>query len=425
MTPNASHLTRRKFIGRSAAALAACGWAGALPAAAPAEGRRPKLLLRSSWQTVNIGDIAHTPGVLRLLEEHIPEADVTLWPSSVDNGVREMLMARFPKLKIVRAADDVKLAIAENDFLLHGSGPSVVAEKDVARWRNETGKPYGIYGVTIGSVSNPLRELLTDARFTYCRDSVSLKLIQSTGVKCPIMEFGTDGAFATDLRNDAAADAFLKQHKLTQGKFLCVIPRLRFTPYWTIPSKKRLFDAKRHARNEEMKEHDCAPLRAAIEAVTRETDHKVLICPEDQTQMAVGKEMLYDKLSGDVQKKCVWRENYWLTDEALSTYVRSAGMFGLEMHTPIMCIGNGVPAIVGRFEEQTSKGFMWRDIGLEDWLFDMDRPEQTARLPETVLALVTNREATMERTRKAGEFVKKRQRETMAEVRRGLGLPVA
>lgn len=396
-----------------------------MPAAAPVEGRRPKLLLRSSWQTVNIGDIAHTPGVLRLLEEHIPEADVTLWPSSVDNGVREMLMARFPKLKIAKAADEVKQAVAESDFLLHGSGPSVVAEKDVARWRKETGKPYGIYGVTIGSVSDSLRELLTYARFTYCRDSVSLKLIQSAGVKCPIMEFGPDGAFATDLRNDAAAEAFLDFNGLTPHKFLCVIPRLRFTPYWTIPSKKRPFDAKRHARNEEMKEHDCAPLRAAIEAVTRETDHKVLICPEDQTQMAIGKEMLYDKLSGDARKKCVWRENYWLTDEALSTYVRSAGMFGLEMHTPIMCIGNGVPAIVGRFEEQTSKGFMWRDIGLEDWLFDMDRPEQTARLPETVLSLVTNREATMERTRKAGEFVKKRQRETMAEVRRGLGLPVS
>ena len=425
MTLHTSHVTRRTFLGRAAAALSACGPAGALHAAAPAAVRRPKLLLRSSWQTVNIGDIAHTPGVLRLLEEHIPEADVTLWPSSVDNGVREMLTARFPKLKIAKGADEVRQAIAESDFLLHGSGPSVVAERDVARWRKETGKPYGIYGVTIGSVSDPLRELLTDARFTYCRDSVSLKVIQAAGVQCPIMEFGPDGAFATDLRNDAAAEAFLKSHELMQNKFLCVIPRLRYTPYWTIPSKKRLLDVKRHARNEEMKEHDCAPLRAAIELVTRETDCKVLICPEDQTQMAVGKEMLYDKLSGDARKKCVWRESYWLTDEALSTYVRSAGMFGLEMHTPIMCIGNGVPAIVGRFEEQTSKGFMWRDIGLDDWLFDMDRPEQTARLPETVLSLVTNREATMERTRRAGEFVKKRQQETMAEVRRGLGLPGA
>ena len=34
--------------------------------------RAPRILLRSSWQTVNIGDIAHTPGVLRLLEKHLP-----------------------------------------------------------------------------------------------------------------------------------------------------------------------------------------------------------------------------------------------------------------------------------------------------------------------------------------------------------------
>jgi hypothetical protein len=33
-------------------------------------------------------------------------------------------------------------------------------------------------------------------------------------------------------------------------------------------------------------------------------------------------------------------------------------LFGLEMHSPIMAIGNGIPAIVGRFAEQTSKGFM-------------------------------------------------------------------
>jgi hypothetical protein len=30
---------------------------------------------------VNIGDIAHTPGVLALLEKHLPEVEVRLWPS--------------------------------------------------------------------------------------------------------------------------------------------------------------------------------------------------------------------------------------------------------------------------------------------------------------------------------------------------------
>jgi len=54
------------------------------------------ILLRSSWQTVNIGDIAHTPGMLALLERHRPNAEVTLWPSGVDRGVAEILMKRFP-----------------------------------------------------------------------------------------------------------------------------------------------------------------------------------------------------------------------------------------------------------------------------------------------------------------------------------------
>ena len=117
-------------------------------------------------------------------------------------------------------------------------------------------------------------------------------------------------------------------------------------------------DHRKDARNEEMKEHDHAPLRAAIVAVARQTRMKVLVCPEDESQVAIGKAMLVDPLPDDVKAKVVWRDRYWLTDEALSTYVRSAGLFGLEMHSPIMCVANGVPAIVGRFQEQTSKGIM-------------------------------------------------------------------
>jgi hypothetical protein len=168
-----------------------------------------------------------------------------------------------------------------------------------------------------------------------------------------------------------------------------------------------------------MKEHDHAPLREAILAVVKQTDMKVLVCPEDQSQMELGKEMLVDKLPEDVKSKLVWREKYWLTDEALSTYVRSAGLFGMEMHSPIMCIGNGIPALVGRFKEQTSKGFMWRDIGLGDWLFDMDNTEDVAKLVPAVLSLAKDPEGSKAKAAKAREFVLKRQRETMAIVGKG------
>jgi hypothetical protein len=64
------------------------------------------------------------------------------------------------------------------------------------------------------------------------------------------------------------------------------------------------------ARNEAMKEHDLAPLRQAIIDVVRQTTMKVLICPEDETQMALGKEMLLEKLPADVRAHVVWRSDF-------------------------------------------------------------------------------------------------------------------
>lgn len=403
-----------------------------LPSFAWAQEKKPyRILLRSSWQTVNIGDIGHTPGVLHLLEQYLPEAEVRLWPSRVDNGVEEMLRARFPRVAIVKGPEALKAAFAECDFLLHGSGPSLVAEKDVIRWHKETGKPYGIYGITMPSYPTGIQpsvataagkstvETLNGARFAFFRDSASLEVAKKLGVTCPVMEFAPDGAFAVDLRNDAAAEAFLKEHGLEPGRFLCCIPRLRYTPYWEI-HPERAKDEKKQARNEAMKEHDHAQLREAIIAVVRETPLKVLLCPEDQSQMAIGKEMLFDKLPDDVRAKVVWRERYWLTDEAVSTYVRSAGLFGNEMHSPIMCIGNGIPAIVCRWAEQTSKGIMWRDIGLGDWLFNLDEEADVARVAPTVLVLARDPIAAKAKAEKAREFVRQRQRETMAVLRQEL-----
>jgi hypothetical protein len=65
--------------------------------------RSPRILLRSSWQCVNIGDIAHTPGVLALLETYLPEAEVILWASgNLTDEVAAMEHKRFPKLQIVK-----------------------------------------------------------------------------------------------------------------------------------------------------------------------------------------------------------------------------------------------------------------------------------------------------------------------------------
>ncbi|MCW0218903.1 MAG: polysaccharide pyruvyl transferase family protein [Prosthecobacter sp.] len=408
-------MNRRHFLTTALAA--------ALSPIAAQTGRAPRIILRSSWQTVNIGDIAHTPGVLALLEKHLPDVEVRLWPSKVDNGVDEMLMKRFPKLIILKR-EDLKQAFEECDFLLHGSGPSLVAQNDVVKWSEATSKPYGVYGITVaaqGSASTKPSsdsaiaktiKVLSGAQFAFFRDSVSLGLVKQLGCTCPILEFGPDGAFATDLRDDEKALAFLKEHGLEEGKFLCCIGRLRFTPYWKIkPGMK--FDEKKHARNEAMKEHDLGPLRQAIIEVVKQTDMKVLLCPEDASQMEVNKDNFYDKLPEDVKAKVVWRPNYWLTGEAISTYVRSAGLFGAEMHSPIMCIGNGVPAIVCRWTEQTSKGLMWHDIGLDEWLFNMDVESEIPGIVPAVLAMAKDPAAAKAKAAKGLAVVHERQRATM------------
>ena len=408
-------MQRRHFLTSSLAAI--------LSPIAAKEGRAPRIILRSSWQTVNIGDIAHTPGVLALLEKHLPQVEVRLWPSKVDNGVEEMLMKRFPKLIILKGAE-VKQAFEECDFLLHGSGPSLVAEKDVVKWHEATGKPYGVYGITLpttGSTATKATpeavisktiQVLSGGRFAFFRDGPSLELAKKKGCTCTVMGFAPDGAFATDLRDDEKALAFLKEHDLEEGQFLCCLGRLRYSEYWKMkPGVK--FDEVKHARNEAMREHDLGPLRAAIIAVVQQTGMKVLLCPEDRSQMEVTKVNFYDKLPDDVKKRVVWRSTYWLTGEALSTYVRSAGLFGAEMHSPIMCIGNGIPAIVCRWAEQTSKGLMWRDIGLGEWLFNLDEESEIPGIVPAVLAIAKDPAAAKAKAIKGREIVQQRQRETM------------
>lgn len=420
---------KRRCLLQGSLAVAASAW-GFPAIVSGAAAQKPRIVLRSSWQTVNIGDIGHTPGVLALLEKHIPEAELVLWPMDVRNGVEEMLQQRFPKLTITKDPAVVNGC----DFLLHGSGPYLTAQKDVSEWRRNTGKPYGVYGITMAAAGDPGMKImrnsgldaackaeLDQASFVFLRDSVSLKVVKDAGVKSPVIEFGPDGAFGADVRDDAKARTFLESHGLEEGRFVCVLPNLRNAPYWRV-KPNYAFNEEKHRRNEEMKEHDHAPLRDAMTAIIKKTGMKVLVCPEDLTQMETGKELLVDPLPEDVRRQVVWREQFWLTNEAISTYVRSAGLISNEMHSPIMAVGNGIPAIVCRFVEQTTKGFMWRDIGLGDWLFDLDVPEELQSVAPTALAMASDPVKAKANAAKARAFVRQRQKDTMGVLRKVLGV---
>ena len=376
---------------------------------------------------INIGDVAHTPAMLALLERHFPSARVTLWPHKpLTPAARALMLARFPALTVVEgeitnagepATPELARALDEADFLLHGSGPAMLDWNKAEAFHARTGRPFGVYGVTYGLYGIPEKATLSRTKFTYFRDSVSLARAKSEGVNAPIVEWSPDVAFAADLRDDARAETFLRANALEDGQFLCCISRLRNTPFWE-HDENSPFDAEKHARNETMKARDHAPLIEAIVAVTRQTAMKVLICPEDASQMAVSRENIWEHLPADVRERVVWRADFWLPDEALSVYRRSAGVFGHEMHSPIMAVGNGVPGLVCRWAEQSTKGLMWRDIGLGEWLFDFDDEDDLARLAPAVLALAQDPQRAKVKAEKARDLVFARFVETMEVVKR-------
>ncbi|MFO0796284.1 MAG: polysaccharide pyruvyl transferase family protein [Gemmataceae bacterium] len=396
------------------------GLAAAVTAAAQ-ERRTPRVLLRSAWQTVNIGDIGHTPGMVALLTELVPGVELTLWPGNLGDGVKPMLQKHFPALRIADTAEARREAFDRCDFLLHGSGPSLVGGRQVAEWRDATKKPYGVLGITLSAADAATRETLDGARFLYLRDSGSVEWARQAKLACPVIDFAPDAAFGTTIRDEAGAEAYLRAAGLWGERFVCVIPRLRYTPYWLIRNTPMTdADREKDRTNQRQKEADHAKVRAALVALVRDAGVKVLVCPEDKSHMAVGKELLVDPLPADVRAKVVWREHYWLTDLAVAVYARSAGLVSMDMHSPIMAVGNGIPAIHCRFAEQTSKGRMWGDVGLGDWLFDLDEERDGARITAAALSMVRDRDAARTRVAKARAFVAEKQRAAVATLTRSI-----
>lgn len=423
--PTSTHtMSRRQLLQQSLVAAGALS----LPRGLFAEDKKPRhILLRSSWQTVNIGDIGHTPGLLRLLELHVPKAKVTLWPSKVDRGVDKLLLKTFPWLNIAEGSIDkegkptseaLKNAFDSCDFLLHGSGPSIVALSHVMAWHKATSKPFGIYGVTITTINQSTKDLLAKAAFMYCRDTHSLEYLKDQEVACPIMEFAPDSTFAIHLRDDERAAAYLKENGLEERRFLCAIPRLRYTPYTHYPEAEQ---KKRAAVSDEFKEVDHAKMREAIIAWVRKTGQKVLVCPEMTYQLEVMDELLINPLPADVKKLVVKRGTYWLPDEAGSVYAKARAIVSFEMHSPIISASMGTPAMYLRQPTDTRKGQMWRDIGLKDWIFEIDEAKGE-EIAARVLSIHDDYPAALKKLADAMKFVGERQRITMAVVGKSAGV---
>jgi hypothetical protein len=373
--------------------------------------RRPRILLRSSWQSVNIGDIGHTPGALNLLEKHFPEADITLWPVSLGHGSREFLERHFPRLKIAEGGLDSEgrpstPALAEAwgqaSLYLSGSGPGFLASNHAAAFHRATGKPVGVFGVSLDPVSGfgegrepeggtlaelrarvaklppahlsaELRSVIDRAAFFFCRDTITRDYLRAQGVKTPVLEFGPDAQLGMTVRDDQRGLAYLQTHGLEPGRYLCVIPRLRYTPYYQVKNLPRVpADDVKDAINERTTEPDHRKVREMIVAYVKRTGHKVLACPEMTYQVELARQALVDPLPAEVRRQVVWRGRFWLPDEAASVYARALAVISLECHSPLIALRNGTPAFYVRQPTDTCKGQMYRDFGADAWFFEIE-----------------------------------------------------
>jgi len=402
--------TRRHFIASVTAALGGTVFA--------ADGRPKTILLQSAWDTVNIGDIGHTPGTLRILEEHLPEVKVVVWAMKLDDRVTAMLKKRFPKVEILQGSlagkgekdEALRQAISNCDLYIRNSGMG----QDISfmQFCHKVGKPYGLFGQSYfasmveGKGAGERIALLNGASFIYTRETKTLDILKKGGVKTPVLEFGPDGCFGIDVRDEGRGLATMKKLGLEDRKFITVQIRTNTpkAPGVDDPRPQKLNPL--HPTPEQIADDErrAAKYRELVTMWVKKTGHKVLIAPETIKEMGHNKRLIHDPLPPEIQKHVVNLEYFWNSDEAASVFARAHTIVCHEPHSPIIALANGTPIIHTYSEFHSPKCWMFKDIGLGEWLLEMDETP-VEKMAETLFAIDADYSTAQAKVKKAMAYV--------------------
>ncbi len=426
LAPVKSMISRRTFLQVSGIAIGA----GTLPAVAKAPAPQKTVLLQCAWAVKNIGDIGHTPGTLRFLEQHLPEVKFILWAQNTNQQVDSMLLKRFPKLEIVKGSlaqenGPVQEAIKRSDFYLRG--PGMGQSTDFMKYCNKIGKPWGLQGQSYfpDMVTGPGAEeriaLLNSAAFIYCRDSKTLKTLQDAGVKPPVLEFGPDGCFGIDVRDDAKAAARMKKHGLEEKKFITLQLRTHSPSSPGVDDKRPQKLNPLHPTPENIADDErrAKVYRDLIAMWVKKTGWKVVIAPEVYKEMEYNKKFVYDPLPDDLKKHVVNFDEFWNVDEACSFYARAHTVICHEPHTPIMALAMGTPMMHTFSEFHSPKCWMFKDIGLEAWAPEFDSTP-AEKMFETLMSIHGDYPAAESKVKQAMAYVEQRAASQMSVLKNAI-----
>lgn len=402
--------SRRHLLSTITAALGGTAFA--------ASGKPKTLVLQSAWDTINIGDIGHTPGTLRVLEQHLPEVKVIVWAMKVDERILAMLQARFPKVQFLQGKLDGKVdrdlllqqAIRSSSLFMRNSGMG--QDLSYMKFCRQHGIPYGLFGQSFfptmvqGQGAEERIALLNAASFIYTRETKTLSILKSAGVKTPVLEFGPDGCFGIDVRDEERGLATMKKLGLEEKKFITVMIRTNTPKYPGVddPRPEKLNPLHPTPQQIADDERRAAKFRELVTLWVKKTGHKVLIAPETLKEMGHNKRLIHDPLPPEIQKHVVNLESFWNADEAASIFARAHTVVCHEPHSPIIALANGTPIIHTYSEFHSPKCWMFKDIGLPEWLLEMDETP-VEKIAETLFAIDADYAGAQAKVKKAMAYV--------------------
>lgn len=242
------------------------------------------------------------------------------------------------------------------------------------------GIPYGVNAQSFDALDWPasliFRPLFQDARFVYARDPDSLEYLRQNSLLCPRSGWRPDTTFFFSGSDDAWSDQFMKTHGLEKGRFITV----------TIRSADQQGPLA-GAIGAERGEANIGRMRRFIEEWVSRTGLPVVLAPEVSTEIEKMHRDIYLKLSAATQGKCIEMEKFWTTEQAYSLYRNAEMVVSMEMHSVIMALSLGTPVLMPQFSENGRKVWMLDELGLRDWIFDIDEGESGAALIEAALRI--------------------------------------
>jgi len=243
------------------------------------------------------------------------------------------------------------------------------------------GIPYGVGGQSFETLDWPadlvFRPLFQQARFVYCRDPDSLAYLAQRDLLAARSGFRPDSTFFFQGFDEPWLEAYLREHDLSPKKFITL----------TIRSAKSQPGPLADTITQERQDEHMERIRAfASDWVTR-TGVTVVLCPEVRYEIPLVHENVYQRLAPEVQKKCVWMDQFWTTEQAYSLYRQAEMVVSMEMHSVIMALSLGTPVLMPQFAENGRKVWMLEELDLRDWIFDIDEPAEAPRLLEAALKI--------------------------------------